>query len=121
MPRREFSATVRKARLKHAHGKCEECAQPLDGIFFDFDHDTPDGLGGEPTYENCRVLCTGCHKEKSRRDKELMQKADNIKAKHQKTRAPRKKIESRGFEKAEKPRKPPLYPNLPPPRLMRGD
>jgi 5-methylcytosine-specific restriction protein A len=119
MPRREFSASVKKARLKHANGMCEGCSQPL-GSGFHFDHDVPDGLGGEPTFENCRVLCIGCHKIKTKDDKAMMSKADAVRAKHEKTRAPpRKKLEGQGFAKAEKPRKPPLYPNLPPPRLMR--
>jgi 5-methylcytosine-specific restriction protein A len=87
--RREFPASVKKARLKHAQNRCEECSMPLRAGFH-FDHDVPDGLGGEPTFENCRVLCTPCHKIKTHEhDRPRMQKADNVRAKHQKTRARR--------------------------------
>lgn len=32
---------------------------------FHYDHVLPDALGGEPTLENCAVLCRACHDEKT--------------------------------------------------------
>jgi 5-methylcytosine-specific restriction endonuclease McrA len=30
-----------------------------------YDHIIPDGLGGEPTLDNCQVLCKSCHNLKT--------------------------------------------------------
>ena len=86
MARKEFSQTVRKARLEHAAGKCEGCKRPLQQNRYQFDHHVPDGLGGKPTFDNCRVLCSGsktsCHAIKTEEDKKIMQKADNVRELH---------------------------------------
>lgn len=77
MSRREFSITVRKLAAKRANGRCEGCGVGLPVGGFHYDHDTPDGLGGEPTLENCRVLCLTCHRIKTHeQDNPRMQKAD---------------------------------------------
>jgi 5-methylcytosine-specific restriction endonuclease McrA len=40
----------------------------------------PDGLGGEPTLENCQVACGACHKRKTHtEDRPIMAKADRQK------------------------------------------
>ncbi len=85
MSRTEFSAKVRKAAWKRCGGRCEEpgCGIKLQVGKFQFDHRIPDGLGGEPTLENCAVLCSAHHHQKTVEiDRPIMQKADNIKAKH---------------------------------------
>lgn len=83
MSRTEFSAKVRKAAWERCGGKCEGCTAKLFPGKFAYDHDTPDGLGGEPTLENCKVLCTACHSTKTHEhDRHIMQKADNIRKKH---------------------------------------
>lgn len=82
--RQEFSARVKAAALKRCMGadgipRCEGqgCGQPLVAAFTNYDHDTPDGLGGEPTLENCKVLCKTCHAAKTfGEDNPRMQKAD---------------------------------------------
>lgn len=75
--RREFSVGVRKQAAARAKGHCEACGVTLPVGGFHYDHDTPDGLGGEPTLENCRVLCLTCHKAKTfEQDNPRMQKAD---------------------------------------------
>jgi 5-methylcytosine-specific restriction protein A len=90
MSRKEFSATTKKAALKRAKGHCEGCAQPLRDGHFHFDHDQPDGLSGQPTLENCRVLCLPCHKAKTREDVARMTKADNQRKSHQGLKPPPK-------------------------------
>lgn len=72
--RQEFTKAVRVARVKHATRDgvlyCEGCGVMLKIGQFAFDHDNPDGLTGQPTFENCRVLCTAvCHVAKTRDDK----------------------------------------------------
>lgn len=59
--RREFSSKVKAAAALRAAGHCEGCTAKLMTGGYHFDHDTPDGLGGEPTLENCKVLCKSCH------------------------------------------------------------
>lgn len=66
MARREFPRKVKAAAFLRAGKHCEGCGNPLLGKFH-YDHDIPDQLGGEPTLENCRVLCQGCHSEKTRK------------------------------------------------------
>lgn len=124
MARREFSVAVRKARLAHANGKCEGCGLPLVKGRFQYDHDKPDGLGGEPTFENCRVLCSGsatsCHAIKTEADKALMQKADNVKHFHEGTRArPKVKIKCRPKEERPPRRLAESLPPLQPRRMFR--
>lgn len=66
MARREFTAAVKVARFKHCGRKCEGCGAHLTVGKFAYDHDDADGLTGKPTFENCRVLCLGCHSVKTR-------------------------------------------------------
>jgi 5-methylcytosine-specific restriction endonuclease McrA len=65
MPRREFPARIKAAAALRANGHCEECSRWLMTGDFHFDHEIPDGLGGEPTLENCKVLCRSCHGAKT--------------------------------------------------------
>ncbi len=59
--RTEFSAKVKAAAAMRANGNCEECTRKLLTGDFHYDHVIPDALGGEPTLENCAVLCRSCH------------------------------------------------------------
>jgi 5-methylcytosine-specific restriction protein A len=64
--RREFSTQVRLEALARCRGYCEECTRKLLGPGdFHYDHIVPAGLDGEPTLENCAVLCRTCHKLKT--------------------------------------------------------
>jgi len=81
MARKEFGKRVKAAAFKRCGGadnpRCEGCSQPLKPGGFQYDHAQADGLGGEPTLENCVVLCTACHTEKTEKhDKPIMRKAD---------------------------------------------
>ena len=81
--RRPFPAKVKREALKRAEGRCEECTfMPHLGKLH-YDHITPDALGGEPTLENCRVLCVMCHRDKTgKRDIPMIAKADRLYKKH---------------------------------------
>ena len=84
MSRREFSKQVKREAFKRADKKCEgaNCGV-LFGMKFHFDHDIADGLGGEPTLENCKVLCHACHDEKTRKhDVPLIAKTKRIQDRH---------------------------------------
>jgi hypothetical protein len=45
-----------------------------------FDHNIPDGLGGDNSLENCKLLCIkACHDTKTHmQDNPIMQKADRV-------------------------------------------
>jgi 5-methylcytosine-specific restriction protein A len=57
MTRREFPPKVRLAAFQRANGHCEDCRARLAPGRFAYDHIVPDALGGEPTLDNCMVLC----------------------------------------------------------------
>lgn len=63
MSRREFSAKTKLAAWERCGGKCEgaDCGVKLTPGRFHYDHEIPDAMGGEPTLENCTVLCLPCH------------------------------------------------------------
>lgn len=80
--RREFPAKVKLAawdRCKvNGVPHCEGCHLRIIGRG-QYDHDLADGLSGEPTLENCKVLCSKCHLRKTvEHDRPLMEKADRI-------------------------------------------
>lgn len=81
--RREFPSSVKwdayQRCLKNGKPHCEECGKLILGVP-EYDHIKADGLGGEPTLENCAALCGSCHRIKTHeRDRPIMNKADNQK------------------------------------------
>ena len=118
--RTEFSQKVRKAAFRRCCKECrvegvanipgvpqcEGCGNELrsGGIFYE--HMDPDGLGGEPTLENCQVRCTNCKKTKDKVDNKIMAKADAVlKASYGLKPAKRSKLQGGGFRKAAPQRK----------------
>lgn len=110
MARRNFSKSVMVARIKAAtvDGKifCEECGVMCKR--FQIDHVIPDGLTGEPTFENSRLLCLECHGEKTKKDVKSIAKAKRVEAKHLGVKQPKQTIKSRGFPKKEKKQQLPM-------------
>lgn len=81
--RREFSPKIRLAAFERAKGHCEKCTAKLYTGKFHYDHDLPDAFGGEPTLENCRVLCIACHSEKTTKaDVPAIAKSNRTRLKH---------------------------------------
>jgi 5-methylcytosine-specific restriction protein A len=66
--RKEFSDRTRALAFQRANGKCDECGIRLQPGRIAYDHVVPDGLTGDPGLNNCAVLCTTCHREKTRGD-----------------------------------------------------
>ena len=113
--RTEFSQSVRKKAFARCCQQapegvanipgvpqCETCGIEISartGTIYE--HDKPDGLGGEPTLENCKVHCFNCADVKTRtEDNPRMRKADRVLKKHFGLRpAKRQPIQSRGFER----------------------
>ena len=100
MSRREFSKEVRRAAFRRADKKCENpSCGALFGVKFHFDHDIADGLGGDPTLENCKVLCHPCHDEKTRKhDVPLIAKTKRIQDRHNGIKKPRTMTRWRRFD-----------------------
>ena len=82
MTRREFSKKPRFAAFQRAQGRCEECTARLVPGAYQYDHVTADGLDGDPTLENCRVLCRSCHGAKTVKDVRQIAKSERQKAVH---------------------------------------
>lgn len=82
LERREFPQAVRKAAFRrccrNGQPHCETCGIALSartGTIYE--HVVPDGLGGEPTLDNCKVHCRNCADVKTRtEDIPRMAKAD---------------------------------------------
>ena len=85
MPRREFPAKVKVAAFERAGGHCERCTVRLSAGRIEYDHIVPDWLGGEPTLDNCAVLCTACHRGeggKTAEDAKAIARAKRVKRAH---------------------------------------
>lgn len=110
LDRQEFPLSVRKLAFRRCCRNgvphCESCGIEINGRTGTiYEHVIPDGLGGEPTLENCKVHCRTCAEIKTvTEDNPRMQKADRVLKKNHGLRPVRKQIHSAGFRKAPKPR-----------------
>lgn len=82
MSRQEFPNRVRSAAWARSGGQCECCTRKLFPGDIHYDHINPDGLTGEPTLENCQVLCRSCHAPKTKADVANIARAKRREAKH---------------------------------------
>ena len=107
MTRRNFPKSVIvqriKACTKDLRVYCENCGLPCSK--WQIDHMRADGLLGEPTFENSRLLCLPCHAEKTKDDVARIAKAKRVEAKHLGAVQAKQKIQSRGFAKRERKEK----------------
>lgn len=56
----------RQLRYDRAAGRCEECGLPVGPGQWECDHLLPLSDGGTNDYDNLRVRCLKCHREKTR-------------------------------------------------------
>jgi 5-methylcytosine-specific restriction endonuclease McrA len=114
LARKEFSKSIKVAVIKRAtvDGQvyCEECGCLTKGRF-EIDHVRADGLLGEATLENAKLLCKPCHDEKTKADVAAIAQAKRREALHLGVRK-KPSFVSRGFAKFTKAPKEPL--KLPP-------
>lgn len=99
--RREFPKQVKRDAFLRAKGRCEneKCRAFLTTGKFHYDHVIPDGLGGEPTLDNCAVLCFACHGEKTRKqDIPAIAKTKRIQDRHNGIKRPRSMTRWRRFD-----------------------
>jgi 5-methylcytosine-specific restriction protein A len=109
--RTEFPQSVRKAAFRRCCKpdgvpKCETCGNPLRPGGIIYEHDLADGLGGEPTLDNCKVHCKSCaHTKTVKEDNPRMAKADRVLKASFGLKAKKTKLKSRGFAKTPPQRK----------------
>lgn len=95
--RREFAQRVKLQAWDRCGGCCEHidangkrCGRKLMPGRLRYDHRIPDELGGEPTLENCQVICEWCDAPKTRQDQADIAKARHVRARHVGAHAPRR-------------------------------
>lgn len=78
--RQEFPAKIKLAAFERANGRCEipGCNAKLHPGRFIYDHRNPDYFGGEPTLENCQVICRECDRDKTNKDASDIAKSRRI-------------------------------------------
>jgi len=112
--RDEFSNKTKDEAATRANGCCEICAIPFVGARPVYDHILPAEYGGRATLSNCQVLCTGCHKAKTRDDVRGIRKADRQRRASVGAERDKQKITQRAKE--EKPQRDKLP--MPSPRAL---
>lgn len=85
--RRNFPSSVtveaiRRASKANGFPCCEVCGTMMKRGQWHFDHIIPDRMGGEPTLENCAVICVPCHAQKTSKDVGDIARAKRLEAKH---------------------------------------
>jgi hypothetical protein len=103
LARQEFPLKVKKLAFtrccKEGIPYCEGCDIQIRGTLI-YEHVTPDGLGGEPTLENCKIHCKNCADVKTfTEDNPRMAKADRVLKKNFGLTPKRVQIKSAGFQK----------------------
>lgn len=92
---------TRRARIIARFGaRCADCSGPGP---FEIDHPSTLWMGGPDEDDECRPLCEGCHKVKTKTDAKARAKVKRIHAREDGTRRERKKIPTRGFQKVNRP------------------
>lgn len=99
MSRKEFSRKTKRDAFMRAAGNCEGCGAKLTVGKMAYDHVNPDGLTGEPTLENCEVLCKPCHAVKTQIDVANIARAKRRQDSHLGIRPPTT-MKGQGFRKA---------------------
>lgn len=83
MKRREFTKRVKFDAWLRCNGFCDKCNGRLHVGKYRYDHIMPDTFGGEPTLENCQVICSNCDGEKTYKvDIPTIAKNNRVRAKH---------------------------------------
>jgi len=120
MARKEFSRSIKVAVIKRAtvDGKtfCEECGALAKR--WEIDHVRADGLLGEATLENAKLICKPCHDEKTKSDVKSIAQAKRREAIHLGVRK-KPSLRGSGFSKSAKAPKEAL--KLPPRRSLYED
>jgi len=84
--RQEFSKQTKMLASERANGRCERCGTFLQSGLYHYDHVIPDAMQGEPTLENCQVICKTCHSSKTSGDRKTIAKSNHVRERHRNVR-----------------------------------
>ena len=73
-PRTAIPNRVKIAVFERSDGRCQKGG--CDRVGKEYDHITPQAMGGDNSAENVQLLCRKCHKAKTRGDAATVTKAD---------------------------------------------
>ena len=97
--RREFPAKVKLAAWQQAKVHCTRCTARLYPGKYRYNHRIPDSLGGEPTLDNCELLCLACDSEQTYSiDIPAINKSKRVIRKHAGIKRPRRITQWRRFD-----------------------
>lgn len=98
MNRIEFTPKIKLARWDFAKGHCEYCMCKIIGGA-EYHHEIPWEISRDSSYENCRCICTKCHRiVTSEKDAGDIAEVKRIERKAKGVTRPKQKIQSRGFK-----------------------
>ena len=104
--RKRRTGKQRLALLKAHDGKCYLCNGAIGvGEKWEIEHVIALEISGDDSDENCRPAHAKCHKAKTVKDAATIAKAKRREIKNQGATAPKQKIKSAPFAKAERPEK----------------
>jgi 5-methylcytosine-specific restriction endonuclease McrA len=116
MKRRNWTTKRRLALFNTHDGICHLCKGKIEsGQAWEVEHVIAIELGGDDDEANCRPAHFKCHKAKTRDDVGKIAKAKRVEARHTGASRPKGNLQSRGFDKVERPKK----PGLPPKQMFR--
>lgn len=93
---------VRLRIFDRDQGRCQSCTRKvgIGGEAYQYDHIVPLIAGGAHSEANLQLLCTDCHKAKTREDVAEKSKVASIRKKHLGITAPKRKLQGPGFRKS---------------------
>lgn len=108
MKRRSVTTAMKVRIFDAAKGICHICGLPIDatrGEKWQAEHVIPLWNGGKDDESNMRPAHVDCHAGKTKEEAPVRAKGTRQRAKHIGAVTPKQKLQSRGFEKVEKPRR----------------
>ena len=88
MARKEFSDKTKELAFKRANGCCEICGFPFAGERPDYDHILSCEEGGDNSVDNCAVIHSRCHKQKTKDHSRRRAKTKRVRRKTRGIRKP---------------------------------
>ena len=81
MSRQEFTSKTRMAAFERSGGHCEEpnCGLPFSPSNpVEYDHEIEAFYGGTNELDNCKAICRGCHKAKTKQRAPVLAKSRRL-------------------------------------------
>lgn len=107
MERHEFSDLTKLKTFNMANGRCQKCTRKVGAgtkLKAEYDHIQACVFEGDNSLENCRLLCSWCHKQKTKQDVQDNASVKRIAKEHAGIKKNKKKWASRPFSQEYKPR-----------------